>query len=95
MTFLYIFATTVMFLLTVLDIAMFLRALFSWFPMLDDSAFGDFIYAITEPLIVPVRVIMHKIIPAENSPIDLSFFITFLLLSAVQTALNYFTNSLF
>ncbi len=93
--FLYLMVRLVTLLLTFLDVALLLRAIFSWFPDLDDTKLGDFIYMVTEPVLLPVRNLFSRFSLFQNSPIDLSFLITVLLLSAVQTALGAFGGRLF
>ena len=91
----YVLANAVTLLLWALDIALLLRAIFSWFPGLDDSAFGDFLYMITEPLIIPVRAILNRFSGVQNSPIDISFLVTCLLLAILQSAFSEWTARLF
>lgn len=74
-------------ILMVLQIAMLVRAIFSWFPGLDENIIGDVAYSITEPVIIPVRRFMERFEAVRNFPIDLSFFVTFMLLSMLSTVL--------
>ena len=69
--------------LSVLQFAMFVRALMSWIPAFNGSRLAEFLYEITEPFIMPVRRILEKT-PLANSMIDISFFITFVLLVTIQ-----------
>ena len=85
--FVYVFANFVYLLLTVLEFMMLFRAIMSWMPIDEDSKLYSFIFAATEPIIIPVRMLLDKIPGANSSPLDLSFFITVLLLSVVQLAL--------
>lgn len=41
-------------------IAIFARILMSWFPNLRESIFGGFLFALTEPIIGPVRKMLQK-----------------------------------
>jgi uncharacterized protein YggT (Ycf19 family) len=63
---------------------MFGRAILSFFPSMDDSRVSHFLIALTEPVILPVRVLLYKLNVGQNSPIDLSFSPTYLLLVIVQ-----------
>lgn len=92
---LYVLANAVSLLLTLLDVALLLRALFSWLPALDDSRLGDFLYMITEPLIVPVRAILNRFSGVRNSPIDISFLVTCLLLAILQSGFSEWTARIF
>ena len=60
---------------------MFIRAILSWFPSSDDSKFSRFLYVLTEPVIYPVRALFDKLDIGTSLPIDVPFFVTFLLLS--------------
>ena len=73
---------TLSLVITVLEVAMFIRAIMSWFPM-DDNKFTDFLYALTEPLIMPVRMLFDKMNWGTDLPFDIPFFVTFLLLSVL------------
>ena len=73
--------------LTALLTAMFLRAILSWFIM-DENKFTNFLYAVTEPFIYPVRRFLERMNWLQNSPIDFSFMITFLLLSFLSIFLG-------
>ena len=92
---LYVLANAVSLLLALLDVALLLRAIFSWLPALDDSRFGDFLYMITEPLIAPVRAILNRFSGVQNSPIDISFLVTCLLLAILQSAFSEWTARIF
>ncbi len=79
---LQIIANVVVLLLTVVQFAMLLRAILSWFPI-DSNRFIDFLYAITEPFIYPVRALFQKMNWFQNIPIDLSFMVSYLLITLV------------
>ena len=81
---LMIFAKTVSLLLSVLSYAMFGRAILSFFPSMDDSRVSAFLIALTEPVIIPVRALLYKFNVGQNSPIDISFSLTYLLIVIVQ-----------
>ncbi len=95
MTVLYIMARVVALLLTLLEVAMLLRAIFSWIPAVDESAIGDFIYMITEPVIAPIRAIFDRFSWFQNSPIDISFLIGYIVISAFQAVFEYLAGVLF
>ena len=92
---LYILATTVSAALLLLELAMFLRAILSWIPGLDGTAFSDFLYTVTEPLVAPIRALCDRFGWFRNSPLDFSFMIAYLLLMLVQTLISGFTDRLF
>ena len=74
-------------LIDIITLAMLVRAIMSWF--LDESnAIHGFFVAITEPFIVPVRMLLNKLGIGRGMPIDLSFLVTFLLFSVIETILT-------
>ena len=90
MNVLYLVARVVSLLLGILEIAMLVRAIASWIPTLDGAGFMDIVYMITEPIVVPVRLLFERFPIFRNSPIDFSFLIAFLLLGMLQTAMEHF-----
>ena len=84
---LYVISATVSYLITAIQFLMFARAILSWLPVDEDSAVGNFLYAVTEPVIMPVRAVIERFGWFEGMPIDMSFFITFLLLSILEMIL--------
>ena len=73
-----------------LEIAMLVRAVLSWFPDLSESRFGDFIWALTEPFIVPVRALLDRLGWGSGMPFDIAFMITYFLLILISTVLEHF-----
>lgn len=71
----------------VLEMLMIVRMLLSWMPVDDSSPLLNFVYALTEPLILPVRIVLERSQTVQALPIDLSFFVSFLLLGIIQMAL--------
>ena len=43
-----------------------------------------FLYAVTEPIILPIRALCSRIKALEESPLDIPFFITMLLLTLLN-----------
>ncbi len=84
---LHIVSTVVVTLLSVIQLAMLVRAILSWFPM-EESRFSNFLYGITEPVIYPVRALFIRMNWFQQSPLDMSFMVTFLLLSLLTTVLS-------
>jgi len=56
----------------------------SWLPFDDGSPLHNFVHFITEPLIIPVRAVVEKIPALRRLPLDISFFVTVLLLALIQ-----------
>ena len=82
----YIIAKVVSIGLSVLSVVMFLRVILQFFAS-PESKFVLFCYAITEPFIIPIRVIMEKLDIGQNSPIDIPFFIAYIMISVLQMML--------
>ena len=85
--FLPILADTVNVLLFVIETAMMLRAILSFFPLDEENRFVLFLALVTEPVIAPVRALLSRFKFIAESPIDISFFVTFLLLSILRVIL--------
>ena len=75
-------------MISVLQLAMFARAILSWIPGADENKLGDFLYALTEPFIMPIRAILDRIPLFHGFPLDMSFFFTFILRSILSTLLG-------
>lgn len=80
----YVITSTVKCIIGVLQLLMMIRAILSWIPMDEDNRIDAFLYAVTEPVIMPVRMLLDRFGLFEGMPIDMSFFITFILLSIVE-----------
>lgn len=76
---LQIIANVVVLLLSVIQLAMLVRAILSWFP-LDSNRFTDFLYGITEPFIYPIRKLFERMNWFQNIPIDMAFMTSYLIL---------------
>ena len=83
-----ILGNTVLALLSAIEICMLVRAVLSWFPIRDDNPILRFVVMVTEPLIAPIRALFDRMGWFRNFPLDMSFFVTFLLLSAASSVLG-------
>ena len=81
---LYILVKLVNLMLSAVQICMLLRAILSWLPFDDDSALVRFTYAVTEPLVMPIRSLLERFETIQMMPLDMSFFVTYILLSIIQ-----------
>lgn len=86
-TIVYIIAKTVQVILSIASVAMLLRVILPFFVEPESSRVYILCALITEPFIVPVRVVMAKFGVGENSIIDWPFFVGYLLLSFLNTIL--------
>ena len=73
--------------LTAVLFAMLIRAVLSIFMMGEESKFAMILYYFTEPFIIPVRMLLQKLNLFQGTPLDMSFFLTSILLAMVQTVL--------
>lgn len=83
-----ILGNTVSVLLSAVELCMLVRAVLSWFPIGEDNPLLRFVCMITEPLIAPIRALFDRLGWFRNFPIDVSFFVAFLLLSFVTGLLG-------
>ena len=87
-TLLYVFKMTVYVLLEAVLLAMLLRAILSWVNIDPNGGLYGFLCLITEPFILPVRLLLESIEAVQRLPIDLSFFITYMLLNLISMLLQ-------
>lgn len=74
--FCYIVIDIVIYFLLALQFAMLMRVIMAWIPGADDNLITDFFYTITEPVVVPVRMLFDKLHLFEDSPYDAPFFVS-------------------
>lgn len=83
----YVITGFVNYFIIALQFLMMARALSSWLPMREDSALNNFLYAVTEPVVIPVRMLLERFEAVRNMPIDISFFVAMLMLMLIQMLL--------
>lgn len=83
----YVFIRFVYYVLVVLQILMFARVIMSWLMPDEDNMLSRFVYTVTDPIIIPVRMILEKFDFVRNMPIDISFFVAYIILVVVQSVL--------
>jgi len=71
-------------LINVLQVAMLLRAVLSWFDPMQEGRFSVFLLIVTEPVIFPIRALCEKMHWFEGLPLDVPFLLTWILLSFIQ-----------
>ena len=72
--------------LSAVSFAMMARAILSLL-RIDDGKIYTFFVLVTEPFIIPVRFLLVKFNLLQNSPIDWSFTISYLLIFLIQMTL--------
>ena len=88
--FMALFTGTVRALLFFVEICFLIRAVLSWFPIREDHPILLFVAMITEPIVAPVRALLDRLGWFRNLPIDMSFFVAYLLLILVESLLGIF-----
>jgi len=84
---LYFLSLLAFWLVSLIQAMMMVRAIMSWFFMPEESSVLRVLTVLTEPFIVPVRALLQRIDAIASLPIDISFMVTFFLLSLLQTLL--------
>ena len=84
----YVLTNTILILIEVLQFAMLARAILSWIDPMREWRISNFLTALTEPVIMPVRALCAKMHWFEGLPIDIPFLITIMLLSVIGTGLT-------
>ena len=77
-------------LISAYKMLMLVRAICSWIPPVRDTKFFGFIHTITEPPLIPIRNLFHKISWMRNFPLDLSFLAFYILLDVVSSVLTIY-----
>ncbi len=81
---LIVFCKLISITLSLVTTCMFLRALLPLFMDVEGKSFFTVLFVITELFVTPVRAVMFKLGVGQNSPLDVPFFVTYLLLVVVQ-----------
>ena len=85
----YVLVKFVTIFIDVILFAMLIRAVLSWFSMgRGTSPLMGFLFIVTEPFILPVRVICMRFGWFQGTPLDFSFLITTLILSLLNVLLS-------
>ena len=88
-TILFLTVNIAYYLVLGLQIAMIARMIISWVPGVEDSKITDFINAVTEPMIIPVRRLFEKRGWFRRSPIDIPFMVTYFILTIILLMLEF------
>ncbi len=84
MILLQILAGIVSVILDAVSFCMILRMILSIFMQEESGKFGAFLALITEPFIIPVRFILAKLNILQDTPIDWSFTISYLVIIIIR-----------
>lgn len=80
----YVIAKVVEILLGLISIAMFLRVILGFFVNVEENKLYLLCSMLTEPYIMPFRLICARFHIGENLPIDIPFFLAYIVLSAIS-----------
>ncbi len=83
-TFMYLFTSIIDVFLSLTLFFMLVRVVLSWLPISDDNAIEEFVYMVTEPFIVPIRIIFDRFNIMNGLPIDITFFVSCVFLAFLQ-----------
>ena len=76
----YFLAKCVQILLDIVSLSMMVRAIMPIFADVEESGFYALTVAITEPFVAPVRFLFAKLNIGQDTPIDMAFFATYIIL---------------
>lgn len=82
-----IISRTVLLALGVVQLAMFARMILSLLGLDEEGGLGAFLMLLTEPVILPARLLLSRVRALEGLPIDLSFLVTYLLITLLTYSL--------
>ena len=80
----YVVLYFALYLIKLVSICMFIRAILSWFNVNANNPIIKFLYVVTEPAIVPMRKLFYKMNWFQNTPLDISFAMTYLVIFVLE-----------
>lgn len=75
-------------MLAVFEYLLMFRAIMSWFPQMQGSRIYEFIYGITEPVVMPFRKLIQNVDALKGFPIDISFMLAFMTIIFLEILLQ-------
>ena len=84
----YLLRQTLLLCIDLLQIAMLARAIVGLFDPMREGGLSMFLYTLTEPIIMPFRILCDKMHWFEGFPLDMPFLFTVILLSLLQFSLT-------
>ena len=76
----YLLRSIVVYALYFIELVMLVRAIMSFVAPTADGLVASFVYNVSEFFVSPVRELLNKIEFVRNSPIDISFLVTYLII---------------
>ena len=86
----FVVSNTVLMLLSIVDVALLIRAVLSWIMPDGDGLIMDLLYAFTEPVILPFRKLIESRGWFEGSPIDMAYMFAIFAVGIVNITLTFF-----
>ena len=80
----YVVIYFALYLIKLVSICMFIRAILSWFNVNANNPIIKFLYVVTEPAIVPLRKLFQKMNWFQDTPLDISFAMTYLVIFVLE-----------
>lgn len=88
-TVLILLGTAARLIIRIYMLLLLIRALLPFLTFIDeDSAISEFVYTSTEVILIPMRSLFDRFGIGEGLPVDISFIVTYVLLSVVHTLLT-------
>lgn len=84
----YVAANTAYYLLWIIQIMLFLRAILSWFMQEEESGFMFVLVGLTEPILMPFRALLQRSETMRSIPIDFSLTFAMIAVILLQTMLE-------
>lgn len=84
----YIAANCAYYLLWVIQLMLFLRAILSWFLQEEESEFMFILIGLTEPVLIPFRALLQRSEKMRSIPIDFSLTFAMIVLILLQMMLE-------
>lgn len=71
-------------LLRAYELLFIVRAILSWFPMMELGGIMSFIYSVTEPILAPIRSVLHRVPFLRDFPLDFSIIVAYILIDVIR-----------
>ena len=84
---LYVLVNFVLVFIDVISWSMCIRAVLGWISN-GEGRLMRFLYTLTEPAIMPVRKLLHKLNLFQGTPLDMAYMFTYLALFLIQLGLS-------
>ena len=84
----YVVTRACLIALDFLSFAILIRVVLFWIPLDENNKIDAFFYAITEPVIMPMRLLLDRFESIRILPIDIPLLITAVIISILSTILS-------